>query len=109
MGTLAARDEADYLADRSIRRIFFAQGLVIGAVGTGLGLVVGVLAAVALDRGKFIRLDPSIYFIDHLPVAMDPVDVVLIVLASVAIAAVATLYPAIQAARLFPVEAIRHE
>ncbi len=97
------------MTSRSIRRIFFAQGLVIGAVGTGLGLVVGVLAAVALDRGKFIRLDPSIYFIDHLPVAMDPVDVVMIVLASIGIAAVATLYPAIQAARLFPVEAIRHE
>jgi lipoprotein-releasing system permease protein len=44
-----------------------------------------------------------------LPVATEPLDVTLIVLASLAVAAVATIYPAIQAARLYPVEAIRHE
>ena len=93
----------------SIRRIFFAQGLVIGLVGTSLGLLLGLGAATALERGKFIELDPQIYFIDHLPVAMQPLDVLLIVLSSIAIAALATLYPARQAARLYPVEAIRHE
>ena len=58
---------------------------------------------------KLIPLDPSVYFIDHLPVATEPLDVALIVLASLAVAAVATIYPALQAARLYPVEAIRHE
>jgi lipoprotein-releasing system permease protein len=50
-----------------------------------------------------------VYFIDHLPITMQVVDTALIVVASVVIATVATLYPARQAARLFPVEAIRSE
>jgi lipoprotein-releasing system permease protein len=93
----------------SIRRIFFLQGLFIGAVGTGLGVVVGLAAAISTDRYKLIALDPAIYFIDHLPVMTSPMDVLWIVLASLAIAAVATLYPSIQASRLYPLEAIRHE
>lgn len=94
---------------RSIRRIFFAQGLVIGVVGTVFGLLIGFAAALALDRYQFIKLDPQVYFIDHLPVSTQPMDVVWIVLASVAIAAIATVYPSVQASRLFPIEAIRHE
>jgi lipoprotein-releasing system permease protein len=97
------------LPARSVLRVFFFQGLVIGIVGTGLGLLLGAAGALALERYKFIRLDPSVYFIDHLPVATDPTDVLVTVLASVAIAAVATLYPALQAAKLYPLEAIRHE
>ena len=94
---------------KSIRRIFFAQGLVIGVVGTVLGLVLGFAAALALDKYQFIKLDPQVYFIDHLPVSSQPTDVMWIVLASIAIAAIATVYPAVQASRLYPIEAIRHE
>ena len=93
----------------SIRRIFLYQGTVVGAVGTGGGLVLGLVVALLLEKYRLIALDPSVYFIDHLPVAIQPLDVVMIVLASVAIAALATLYPAKQAAKLYPVEAIRHE
>jgi lipoprotein-releasing system permease protein len=94
---------------RSIRRIFFAQGLVIGVVGTALGLVLGFGAALALDKYQFIKLDAQVYFIDHLPVSTQPLDVMWIVIASIAIAAIATVYPSVQASRLFPIEAIRHE
>jgi lipoprotein-releasing system permease protein len=94
---------------KSIRRIFFAQGLVIGVVGTVFGMILGFGAALALDKYQFIKLDPQVYFIDHLPVSTQPTDVMWIVLASIAIAAIATLYPSIQASRLFPIEAIRHE
>ncbi|HEY8165567.1 MAG TPA: ABC transporter permease [Gemmatimonadaceae bacterium] len=97
------------LPAKSIRRVFLAQGVVIGVVGTLLGLLVGFGGAWALERYEFIPLDPSIYFIDHLPVATQPTDVAWIVLASIATAAVATLYPAIQASRLYPIDAIRHE
>jgi lipoprotein-releasing system permease protein len=93
----------------SVRRIFLVQGVVIGAVGTTLGLIVGFGGAYSLERYKFIPLDPQIYFIDHLPVATQPGDVAWIVLASILTSAVATLYPAIQASRLYPIDAIRHE
>jgi len=93
----------------SIRRVFFAQGLVIGLVGTFSGLVIGLAASLLIGEKKLIRLDPSVYFIDHLPVTTEWVDVTVIVLASLAVAAIATIYPARQAARLYPVEAIRHE
>ena len=93
----------------SIRRLFFAQGLVIGTAGTAVGLLIGLVASNLIGERKLIKLDPAVYFIDHLPVATEWADVTFIVLASLAVAAIATIYPARQAARLYPVEAIRHE
>lgn len=97
------------LPARSIRRIFLIQGTVIGLVGTLGGVLLGMLVAVVLEHVFPIPLDPSVYFIDHLPVYTQFTDVLLIVLASVAVAALATVYPAGQAARLYPVDAIRHD
>jgi lipoprotein-releasing system permease protein len=91
----------------SIRRIFLAQGFLIGLVGTVLGLLLGVGAAAALDHFKLIPLDPQVYFIDHLPVARQPIDIIVTAVASLLIAALATIYPAVQASRLLPVEAMR--
>ena len=91
----------------AIRRIFLAQGLMIGVFGTALGLGLGLVASVALDRYHLIKLDPQVYFIDHLPVARQPFDIAVTVVASLVIAAIATIYPAVQASRLQPVEAMR--
>lgn len=93
----------------SIRRIFLLQGLFIGVVGTGLGLILGVAAGWGIDSSHLIALDPSVYFIDHLPVQMQVVDIAWIVIASVAISVIATLHPAVSASRLYPIEAIRSE
>ena len=71
--------------------------------------MVGLVASTLIGDRKLIALDPAIYFIDHLPVTTEWLDVAMIVLASLAIAGIATIYPARQAARLYPVEAIRHE
>ncbi len=97
------------LPSASVRRIFLAQGLVIGVVGTGLGLAIGLVVGLAISRWHLIALDPQVYFIDHLPVQMQVLDVVLIVVLGVIVATVATLHPAIQASRLYPIEAIRSE
>ncbi|MBI4409795.1 MAG: FtsX-like permease family protein, partial [Gemmatimonadetes bacterium] len=97
------------MTDGGVLRVFMLQGLTIGLIGTALGLPAGLLLVWLQDRYQFIKLAPDVYFVDALPVALDPLDVGLIALASIVIAFAATIYPARQASRLMPVEAIRHE
>lgn len=97
------------MTQSDILRVFVLQGLWIGVIGTALGATLGVTVSWALDRFELIRIPGEVYFVDHLPATLDPFDITLIVLASVAISFVATIYPARQASRLEPVDAIRHE
>jgi lipoprotein-releasing system permease protein len=97
------------LTPAGIGRVFLAQGAVIGGVGTGIGLLGGLLLAYVIDASGLIRIDPAIYFIDRLPVHLELLDTVAVVLFSFLVAVVATLHPSRAAARLTPVEAIRHE
>ena len=97
------------LTSRQVQRVFMLQGLVIGVVGAVLGAVGGLFLVWALQRYQFIPIPGEVYFIDHLPVAFDLGDFSTILVLSVVISFIATLYPARQAARLLPVEAIRHE
>ena len=97
------------MQSRAIRRIFVYQGALIGVVGTGFGLVAGLVAVFLLARYRFISLPGDVYFIDKLPVSIEPLNLSLIVGASLVICLIATLYPAIQAARMTPVDAIRYE
>lgn len=92
-----------------IGRVFLTQGAIIGGAGTALGLVGGLVLAYALDTSGLIKIDPAVYFIDHLPVHIELLDVLAVVLFSFLVAVVATLHPSRAAARLTPVEAIRHE
>ena len=97
------------LERRGIGRIFLAQGGIVGLIGTTLGLVLGLLVAYLVDTSGLIRLDPAIYFIDRLPIQIDPLDVVVIVAAAMALALVATIHPVRQAVSLTPVDAVRAE
>jgi lipoprotein-releasing system permease protein len=94
---------------RGILRVFVLQGAWIGVVGTVAGTVLGLVLSWALGRYQLIPIPPEVYFVDHLPVSVQVSDVVQIVVASVAVAFAATIYPALQASRLEPVDAIRHE
>ena len=69
----------------------------------------GLIIAGAVDTWGWIKIDPQIYLIDHLPVHIEAADVVTVVVASLLLAVLATIYPSRSAARLAPVEAIRHE
>ena len=97
------------LTSGSVLRIFVMQGLAVGVIGTTLGTLGGLALVEALDRYKFVSLPGDVYFIDTLPVALDPFDVITIVGLSIVVAFAATIYPARQASKLMPVEAIRHE
>ena len=76
-----------------------AQGAFVGIVGTTIGLVLGLGTAIVVDRTGWITIDPSIYFIDHLPVHVELLDVGVVVIASVALAVLATIAPSRRAAR----------
>jgi lipoprotein-releasing system permease protein len=94
--------------DISVMRVFVIEGLYIGALGTSFGLVVGIGTCLAL--GYFgLPLDPDVYYIDKLPVAMDPFAIVAVAFAGVLISVVATIYPSWIAARLRPVDGLRYQ
>lgn len=94
---------------RSIMQIFIINGLLIGAIGTVLGLACGLLLCGLLSRYEFIKLPRDVYYIATLPVQVQSLDVILIIVAALVISLLATLYPSWQAARLDPVEALRYE
>ncbi|MEN8244270.1 MAG: lipoprotein-releasing ABC transporter permease subunit [Thermodesulfobacteriota bacterium] len=94
--------------DRSIRKIFVYEGLLIGALGTFLGVVIGFVMCTLLEKYKFIELPGDVYYLTTLPVKLDFVDVLVIAASALIICFLATLYPARQASRLDPVEAIRY-
>jgi len=94
---------------RQIRRIFTIQGLTVGVIGTLGGLVTGLVLCLMLKKYKFIELPVEIYMMDSLPVEMRAGQIAATVLVAIAISFLATIYPAKQAARLDPVDALRYE
>ncbi len=93
----------------AIMRVFRNQGLFIGGLGTGLGTVGGLVTCYILKNYVKIPQLQSAYMSDHIPVLLDPLMVILIIGSAMLICLLASLYPARQAAKLDPVEALRYE
>ena len=92
-----------------IRRLFVAQGLLIGLIGTSIGLVLGFALSWAGARYHLISLAPEVYSIDYVPFAPRALDGLLVALVAIGISFVATMYPSWSAARILPAEALRYE
>jgi lipoprotein-releasing system permease protein len=92
----------------SILRIFLFYGVTIGIVGTAVGVVLGLCLCALLSLIRY-GLPDAVYGIDTLPVAVEPLTVFIIIVASLSICVLASIVPAWQASRLNPVEALRYE
>jgi lipoprotein-releasing system permease protein len=94
---------------KQIRRVFIAQGVLIGVLGTAIGLVLGYAISWAGGHYHFISLSPEVYSIDYVPFAPRLMDGVIVALVSIGISFIATIYPSWSAARILPAEALRYE
>ncbi|MCR4395316.1 MAG: lipoprotein-releasing ABC transporter permease subunit [Candidatus Saccharicenans sp.] len=94
---------------RNIRKIFFLQGAIIGVVGTSLGLVLGLAWCWLANTFKLIKVPVDIYQISYVPFHAKPLDLALIVLVTLAITFISTVFPSRRAARIDPVQALKYE
>lgn len=92
-----------------VRRIFIWQGLLIGIIGTSLGLIVGYTVAILAGHYHWISLSAEVYAIDYVPFVPRAIDAALVAAVSLAISFIATVYPSQSAARVLPAEALRYE
>jgi lipoprotein-releasing system permease protein len=92
-----------------VRNIFMAQGVLIGAIGTVIGLLLGYAISYAGGHYHIISLSPEVYSIDYVPFAPRPIDGLLVAVTAIGVSFIATLYPSWSAARTLPAEALRYE
>jgi lipoprotein-releasing system permease protein len=92
-----------------VRNVFIAQGVLIGVIGTAIGLVLGYAISYAGGQYHIISLSPEVYSIDYVPFAPRVADGAWVALFTVMVSFVATLYPSWSAARILPAEALRYE
>jgi lipoprotein-releasing system permease protein len=95
-------------SDLAILRVFMVEGMIIGGIGTMFGVAVGYATCYGLSWFG-VRIDPDVYYIDRLPIAVNGWDFAAVTGAALVICAVSTLYPARAASKLLPVEGLRYE
>ena len=96
-------------SQNSIMKIFMFEGSIIGIIGTALGAIIGVVFCWVADTNKLIHMDGGAYYLDYLPFTVTVQDVLLVIMASLTICFLSTLYPARQASKLDPVVIFRYE
>ncbi len=94
---------------RQIRRIFMYQGILIGVIGTAIGLIVGFGLSWMAGHYHLVSLSAEVYSIDYVPFAPRPFDGVLVACVAIGVSFIATLYPSWSAASVLPAEALRYE
>jgi lipoprotein-releasing system permease protein len=92
-----------------VRNIFIAQGVLIGVIGTAIGLVLGFAISYAGGHYHMISLSPEVYSIDYVPFAPRLMDGALVALVAIGVSFIATLYPSWSAGKTLPAEALRYE
>jgi lipoprotein-releasing system permease protein len=92
-----------------VRNVFIAQGVLIGVIGTAIGLVLGYVISYAGGHYHIISLSPEVYSISYIPFVPRAIDGLLVAFVAVGVSFVATLYPSWSAARILPAEALRYE
>lgn len=95
--------------NHGIMLIFMIQGLVIGIIGTLLGVIGGYILGSIIDSYEIIKLPADVYYLSKLPVKMKLLDFVVVSVSAILISFISTIYPSYQAARLQPVELLRYE
>ena len=95
-------------SDGTILRTFILEGVVIGFLGTVFGVSSGAASCIGL-KWFGVRLDPDVYYIDRLPIAVNPVDFALVAVSAIVICTLATVYPALAASSIRPVDGLRFE
>ncbi|HLG54477.1 MAG TPA: FtsX-like permease family protein [Vicinamibacterales bacterium] len=96
-------------SSRRVMGIFMMQGLIIGVIGTTIGGICGFALCWVLDRYEVIKLSMDVYQVSHVPFVLEWTDLAVVVVSTIAICFLATLYPSRQASALDPVQALRFE
>jgi len=92
-----------------VRNVFVLQGVIIGVIGSVIGLVAGYGLSLLADHYHWITLDAEVYALSYVPFDPRWIDAVWVPAAAILVAFLATIYPARTATRVDPAEALRYE
>jgi lipoprotein-releasing system permease protein len=94
---------------RQVRNVFIFQGVLIGIVGTAIGLLLGYILSWIGGHYHLVSLSPEVYSIDYVPFAARALDGMVVAVVALLVSFVATIYPSWSASRILPAEALRYE